>query len=195
MHSLSSRSVKAILLDRDGTIIEDLGYLADPGQIHVLPRAVEGLRLLDSAGYILVVITNQSGVARGCFDESTCKAVNEHFREILAGQGVPIAATYFCPHLPGAKVKEYDQVCECRKPGKGLFEQAARQFDIDFARSWAIGDSIRDLEPAKELGARTVLVLTGKGREQARDSRTDSIADIIAADLAEAARVICDASC
>ncbi len=183
-------SNKAVFLDRDGTIIRDISYLDDPEQIEFLPGAVEALRSLHDKEYLLVVITNQSGVARGFFDEETCRKVNHQFTQRLVAQGIPVGASYYCPHLPGAPVPEYDQVCNCRKPAKGLFEKAARELDIDFKSSWAVGDSLRDLKPGSELGARTVLVLTGKGREQAALEDAGLVADFTAGDLAEAAHII-----
>jgi D-glycero-D-manno-heptose 1,7-bisphosphate phosphatase len=191
---LTTESARAVFLDRDGTIIRDLEYLGDPAEMEFLPGAPEALRTLHEAGFLLVVITNQSGVARGLFDEAACREVNDRFVEVLAGQGVPVTAVYYCPHLPGAAVPEYDMECECRKPGTALFRQAAEEFDIDFARSWAVGDSLRDLQPAKKLGARTVLVLTGKGAGQASLPEARSAADRTAADIREAAEIIIESA-
>ena len=187
---MSARSHKAVFLDRDGTIIEDRNYLGDPAEINLLTGAVEALKSLQERDYLLAVITNQSGIARGFFDEAAYRAVDRRLREILAAEGVRIAATYHCPHLPGAPVLEYDRLCDCRKPGKGLFERAAEELAIDFSHSWSVGDSLRDLQPAKELGARTALVLTGKGREQAARPEAKDVSDIIAADILEASRMI-----
>lgn len=187
---MENRKHKAVFLDRDGTIIKDLDYLDDPERIELLPGAAEALCSLKDAGFLLVVITNQSGIARGFFDESKYLAVDRRFREILARQGVTLDATYYCPHLPGAAVAQYDRECDCRKPAPGLFEKAASELRIDFARSWALGDSLRDLEPAKNLGAKTILVLTGKGWQQSQDSRCEKVADFTVSDLAEAARLI-----
>jgi len=190
MDSHSGKKQKAIFLDRDGTVIKDLDYLGDPERIELLPGAIEALRSLRDAGYLLVVITNQSGVARGFFDEQTCIAVYNRFRQILADAGVPLDAAYYCPHLPGAPVAQYDRECNCRKPAPGLFEKAAGELKIDFTISWAVGDSLRDLEPAKKLGIRTILVLTGKGRQQMHEAGADHVADHKASDLLKAARLI-----
>jgi D-glycero-D-manno-heptose 1,7-bisphosphate phosphatase len=187
---LSTKSARAVFLDRDGTIIEDLEYLSAPDRIRLLPGAVKALRALHEAGFLLVVITNQSGIARGLLDEKTCQAVIDRFVELLAGEGVPIAAVHYCPHLPGAAVAQYDRQCDCRKPAPGLFRKAGQELAIDFARSWAIGDSLRDLQPARELGASTILVLTGKGARQASLPEAASAADRIAADILEAAQII-----
>ncbi len=187
---MTTESARAVFLDRDGTIIRDCEYLSDPAGIELLPGAAEALRALHEAGFLLVIITNQSGVARGLFDEAACRAVNERFVELLAERGAPVAAVYYCPHLPGAAVPEYDMECDCRKPGTALFTKAAGDLGIDFARSWAVGDSLRDLKPAKELGAATVLVLTGKGAAQASLADARAAADRIAADIREAADLI-----
>lgn len=187
---MSAQSRRAVFLDRDGTIIRDTGYLGDLDGIEFLPGAVEAMRSLHDAGYLLVVITNQSGVARGLFDEDRCRAVSERFVSLLAEEGVPVAASFYCPHLPGAAVPEYDKVCDCRKPGRGLFEKAAEELHVDFNSSWAAGDSLRDLEPAKKLGAKTILVLTGKGSKQAGQDGALEIADVICDDLVGAAREI-----
>ena len=186
----SSLSNKAVFLDRDGTVITDLEYLGDPDKIEFLPGSVDALSSLQKNGYLLVVITNQSGVARGFFDEATCRAVNDRFSQLLSDENIILSGIYYCPHLPGATVKEYDRVCDCRKPAKGLFLKAAQELSIDFKSSWAVGDSLRDLKPAKELGARTVLVLTGKGPEQAGHADATSTADVTAPTLSEAARII-----
>jgi D-glycero-D-manno-heptose 1,7-bisphosphate phosphatase len=187
---LTIKSARAVFLDRDGTIIRDLEYLSDPDRIELLPGADEALRKLHEAGFLLVVITNQSGVARGFFDEATCWAINEKFVEILANMNVPVEEVYYCPHLPGAVVPEYDVRCDCRKPGTGLFTKAIEEHDIDISRSWAVGDSLRDLQPAGELGASTILVLTGKGGLEVSLPQAQSVADRVVADISEAAEVI-----
>lgn len=187
---MNTKSARAVFLDRDGTIIEDLEYLSDAEKIRFLPGAAEALRALHKAGFLLVVITNQSGIARGLLDEKTCRAIIDRFTELLAAEDVPIAAVHYCPHLPGAAVAQYDRQCDCRKPRPGLFRKAGEELAIDFERSWAIGDSLRDLQPARELGASTILVLTGKGAKQALLPEAASAADRIVADIREAAWVI-----
>jgi len=187
---LSPQNHKAVFLDRDGTIIKDLDYLGDPDKIEFLPGAIEALRSLHDRGFLLVVISNQSGVARGIFDEAACAAVNQRFVDTLASAGVPVAASRYCPHLPGAAVPEYDIECDCRKPAGGLFEKTASDLGISPGDSWAVGDSLRDLIPAKKLGTRTVLVFTGKGKEQKSHAHAQAVADFMADDLSAAARLI-----
>jgi D-glycero-D-manno-heptose 1,7-bisphosphate phosphatase len=136
---------RAAFLDRDGTLIEDRGYLADPVGVRLLPGAAESVATLADAGYEVVVVTNQSGVARGLFDETTLAAVNRRVADLLAAANprARIAAFYCCPHLTG---------CDCRKPSPGLFLRAARERGLDLARSLAVGDSPRDVAAARAAG-------------------------------------------
>ena len=152
----------AIFLDRDGTILVERNYLADPAQVELLPGAVEGLRQLAEEGYTLVVVTNQSGIARGMYGEAEYRAVDARMRELLAREGIDIAASYHCPHHP-----DFSGPCACRKPGRALFERAIRELRLDAAASWLVGDRLRDVEPADALGARGILVRTGYGDDEA----------------------------
>ncbi len=128
---------KAVFLDRDGTINRDLGYVYKPADFIVLPGVMEGLRLLEAAGYLLIVITNQSGIARGYYTEEEYDMLEKYIDKLFLANGVHIAKTYHCPHL--------GEECDCRKPKTGLFYLAAEEFDIDFSKSYAIGDKPRDL--------------------------------------------------
>ena len=173
---------RAVFLDRDGTILVEKEYLADPDQAELIPGAAEGLRRLADAGFALVVVTNQSGIARGMYGIAEYEAVDARMRELLRAHGVEITASYYCPHHP-----DFTGACDCRKPAPGLFEQAVRELDIDPLRSWLIGDRLRDVVPARTLGARAVLVRTGYGAEEAQDAPADVG---IAADLDDAAESI-----
>lgn len=175
-------SDRAAFLDRDGTIIEDAEYLADPDRIVFVPGAFEGLRMLRDSGYRLVVITNQSGIARGLYSIDQYRAVEARMEQMLAEQGITLDGVYFCPHHP-----DFTGPCECRKPGLGMYEQAARNLNLDLARSVYIGDRTRDVEPAIALGGQGILVRTGMGEsEVARVPRGVDIAP----DLLAAARLI-----
>lgn len=143
----------AVFLDRDGTIIRDAHYIKDPRQVELLPGVPEGLQRLQGSGFLLVVITNQSGIGRGFFKEAQYAAVRDQLDALLAKHGVVLTASYHCPHHP-----EADGPCDCRKPGTLLFERAIRDLGIDVANSVAIGDRWRDLAPAISLGARGILV-------------------------------------
>jgi D-glycero-D-manno-heptose 1,7-bisphosphate phosphatase len=169
----------AAFLDRDGTIIVERHYLAESANVELLPGAAEGLRALADAGFALVVVTNQSGIARGLLTRAHFQAVQERLEALLARHGVTLEAVYYCPHHP-----DYDGPCDCRKPGVALFRQAARELGLDLRRSIFIGDRLRDVQPAFEFGGRAVLVRTGYGAELEETPSGVEVAD----DLDAAAR-------
>jgi len=179
----------AAFLDRDGTIIEDLGYLGDPERIQFVPGAQEALRALRASGYRLIVVTNQAGVARGLITEADVRRVNQRLQELLADAGVALDAIYYCPHHPEAGSPEYRQACTSRKPGPGMIERARRDFALDLGRSVIIGDHSSDAEVARHFaGMRSIMVLTGHGSGQYEKVRTGEVPppDHVAADLASA---------
>ena len=178
----------AVFLDKDGTLIEDVPYNVDPALVRVMPGAREGLRLLHDAGFRLVVITNQSGVARGYFGEDQIAALGLHLTSVLDEWGVPLAGFYFCPHLPDGSVAAFAVACECRKPEPGLIVRAARMHGIDLPRSWFVGDIASDVEAGRRAGCRTLLV--GDEALIARETRAGARPDRVAPDLWEAARII-----
>ncbi|MEF2277446.1 HAD family hydrolase [Deinococcus sp. YIM 134068] len=151
----------AVFLDKDGTLIEDVPYNVDPALIRLAPGVGEVLRALSGAGYVLVVITNQSGVARGLFPESALGGVETRLRELLAAEGVTLAGFLACPHHPKGTVEEYAVECECRKPGPGLLRRAADELGLDLTRSWMVGDILNDVEAGRRAGCRTVLLDNG----------------------------------
>jgi D-glycero-D-manno-heptose 1,7-bisphosphate phosphatase len=151
-----------VFLDRDGTLIEDLHYLRDPGAVRLLPGVAPALRRLNDAGILAVVATNQSGIARGRLTEAEYQATQRRLDELLAAEGARLDAHYHCPHLP-----ELTGPCDCRKPGPGLYREAARQLEIDLAAAWWVGDRLRDLAAARLFGGKGALVLSGSGREEA----------------------------
>ena len=154
----------AVFLDRDGTIIEDIGYLGSPDQIVWYPWSVDAIRALNRARLPVVVITNQSGIARGLLTERAVREVHEALDQHLAGGGARIDAYYYCPHHPEGTVAEYRQQCDCRKPACGLIERAARDLNLDPRRSVLVGDSWTDIAAARAAGARALLVGGGGGR-------------------------------
>jgi D-glycero-D-manno-heptose 1,7-bisphosphate phosphatase len=172
---------RAAFLDRDGTLIEDLHYLRDPALVRLLPGVGPALRSLNDAGILAVVATNQSGIARGRLTEAEYRATRRRLDELLAADGAWIDGHYHCPHLP-----EITGPCDCRKPGPGLYRDAARDLDIDLASSWWIGDRLRDLTAARSFGGRGALLLTGSGREEALLPEARSW--LIVADLEAAVR-------
>ena len=159
--TLSTTLRPAVFLDRDGTLIREKEYLADPAGVILLEGVPEALRRLREAGFALVVVTNQSGIARGLYSLADYHAVARRLDEVLAGEGVLPDATYFCPHHP-----EFTGPCNCRKPLPGMYLQAAEELRLDLAASFYVGDRIKDVLPAKELGGRGILVRTGYGVEE-----------------------------
>jgi D-glycero-D-manno-heptose 1,7-bisphosphate phosphatase len=157
----------AIFLDRDGTLIEDVGYLDRVGRVSIYPFTIDALRVLSREGFRLVVVTNQSGVARGLFPESLVPEVHEHLAAAFARGGVTIDGYYYCPHFTQARVDRYRVDCDCRKPKPGMITRAARELDLDVSRSYVIGDHWSDVGLANAVGARGILVRTGSGASQA----------------------------
>ncbi len=158
---------RAVFLDKDGTLVEDVPYNADPARIRLSPGCAAGLRALSAAGFRLVVISNQSGVARGFFPEAALAAVEERLRELLAALGVPLAGFYYCPHHPEGSVPAYRRRCGCRKPEPGLLRRAAAIHRLDLAGSWIVGDILDDVEAGRRAGCRTVLIDNGNETEWA----------------------------
>ncbi len=154
----------AVFLDRDGTINEQMGYINHISRFHLLPGVGAAIRRLNEHGLPVVVVTNQSGLARGYFPEALLDQVHDLMREQLAAEGARIDGLYICPHHPEAKEKKFRLACDCRKPRTGLLEQAARELDLDLARSFMVGDRWSDLECGARVGATPILVLTGYGR-------------------------------
>lgn len=169
------------VLDRDGTIIADQHYLREPEKVRLLPNAAAGLRRMRELGLGLAVVTNQSGVGRGYFDEACVERVHNRLRELLAQEGVALDGIYFCPHTAQER-------CECRKPRPGLLLRAAAELGFEPRDCFVIGDKPCDLELGRNAGAVTLLVQTGYGAEL--ESAQRHLADHTAADLAAAAAVI-----
>ncbi|WP_051554227.1 D-glycero-beta-D-manno-heptose 1,7-bisphosphate 7-phosphatase [Desulfobulbus elongatus] len=154
----------AIFLDRDGTINEQMGYINHLSRFHLLPGVGEAIRRLNEHDLPVVVVTNQSGLARGYFPESLLDAVHAEMHRLLALAGARLDGLYVCPHHPEAKDERYRLNCSCRKPKAGLLEQAARELGLDLARSYMVGDRWSDLRCGAAVGATSLLVLTGYGR-------------------------------
>lgn len=170
-----------VLLDRDGTLIVERHYLSDPCQVEFIPRVAEGLRQLRRLGLGLVVITNQSGVGRGFFDETRLDLIHERLCELLEAEGIHLDGIYFCPHTP-------EDDCLCRKPRTGLIERAARELDFDPRRVFVIGDQPCDIQLGQRIGATTFLVRTGYGMEVAAAAKVSP--GYVVDGVSEAAQVI-----
>ena len=149
---------RAVFLDRDGTIVEDPGFLHEPDAVRLLPDAAAAIRRLNNVGWLVVTVSNQSGIGRGLYAEADYQEVERRLGDLLAAQGARIDASFFCPHHP-----EITGPCDCRKPGTKLFEDARGALGIDFTRSWFVGDRPSDVAPALALGGKGLLVLTGQG--------------------------------
>jgi D-glycero-D-manno-heptose 1,7-bisphosphate phosphatase len=181
----------AIFIDRDGTINEDIGYVSRPEELIVYPWAAQAIRLINDAGLKAIIITNQSGIARGLYTEETLGAIHNRLRDELARDGARIDAVYYCPHHPKFGDERYRCECECRKPQPGMLRAAAREHGVDLSGSFMIGDKASDINLATGAGARGVLVMTGYGRQTLESiSRWPCEPAIIAENLLEAVRQI-----
>jgi histidinol-phosphate phosphatase family protein len=169
-------------LDRDGTIIRDTEYLRDPDQVELLPGAARAIRRLNDAGWPVIVVTNQSGIARGLLTEQDYERVRMRVDKLIAAEGARIDASYHCPHHP-----DFTGPCECRKPGTKLYTDAAREHDLDPAHSWYVGDRLRDVTPADHFGGRSVMLLVDSTPEPDRVAARDRVT---APSLADAVNII-----
>ncbi len=181
----------AIFLDRDGTINDEVGYLDSADKLRIIPAAFEAVRLINASSMKAVVITNQAGVAKGLFTEEFVRKINGQIQSAFLAQGALINRFYFCPHHPTEGIAPYRLICDCRKPEPGLLLQAAVDLNIDLARSYVIGDRLRDIETAHRAGAKGVLVMTGYGQDlmqKAGPDRANELnqPDYIAQDILEA---------
>jgi D-glycero-D-manno-heptose 1,7-bisphosphate phosphatase len=175
----------AVFLDRDGTICEEMGYVNHVDRLRIFPFAVEAIRRLNEARIPVIVLTNQSGVARNIFPESLVHEVHKKMISELAAGGAHVDGIYFCPH-------KTEDDCECRKPNPGMLDRAAREHALDLAASWVVGDRYADLQMAHTVGGRGILVMTGYGRGEyeLHHARWPRQPDALADDLTEAVRRI-----
>jgi len=155
---------RAVFFDRDGTLNEEVGYVNHPDRFQIFPFAARAVREANEAGLLAVVVSNQSGVARGLFPESLVRTVNRQLVREIRQHGGKLETILYCPHHPQARVEQYRMECTCRKPSAGLLEQAAARFGIHLASSFVVGDRYVDVAMAHRVGARSILVLTGYGR-------------------------------
>jgi len=178
----------AIFLDRDGTINEEVGYLNDPDGLNLLPGAGEAIGKINDHQVKVVVITNQSGVARGYFSEDQVEMMHQKLRKLLKEKSAYLDGIYYCPHHPEVCHPEYGIQCNCRKPAPGMLETASEELGIDLAGSYVIGDKIIDIELAYGVGAKGILVLTGYGKEEVETLNCESKRrpDYVAQDILDA---------
>ena len=179
---------RAVFLDRDGTINIEKEYLHKVEDFEFIPRAPEAIKLLKDAGFLVVVVSNQSGVARGYFDEHAVDQLHRHLQAQLAEYDTSIDAFYFCPHHPDEGAGDFNIDCECRKGNPGMLLQAAREHGIDLRRSFMVGDKLADVEAGWRAGCRPILVLTGYGMRES--SKPELASTEKCPDLYRAARLI-----
>jgi len=183
---------RAVFIDRDGTISEEVGYINHPSRFRVFPYAAAAIKHLNDHGWLAIVVTNQAGVARGYFSEDMIQTVHAGMKKELENGGARLDAVYYCAHHPSVGEPLYRLDCDCRKPKPGLISRAVRDFDIDVAGSWMVGDRYSDVELARNAGVKSMFVLSGYGRgewEHQRSSWTER-PNLVAEDLLEAVRVI-----
>jgi len=179
---------KAVFLDRDGTIIEDSGYISTPEQIHFIPGSIAAIKKLNQAGYKVIVITNQSGVARGIFSEDMLQTIDKIVHRQILNGGAHVDGFYYCPHHPEHGVYPYKQKCDCRKPEIGLIKKAVKDHQLELAGSFLVGDHSCDIGAGKKAGVKTIFVLTGHGAKE--KEKLAEKPDHTAADLAAAVKYI-----
>ena len=180
---------KAIFLDKDGTLIPDIPYNVDPDLITLQPNAVEGLRALQQNGYLIIIISNQAGVARGLFKEDGLQKVKEKIADLLMMEQVRLDGFYYCPHHPDGLVEMLSIKCDCRKPAPGMFYKAAHDLNIDLSQSWMIGDILNDVEAAKRAGCGGILINNGNETEWQLEDKC-RIPDYLLQNINEAALLI-----
>jgi D-glycero-D-manno-heptose 1,7-bisphosphate phosphatase len=182
----------AVFIDRDGTISEEVGYVNHPSRFQLFPFSAAAIRLLNEAGWLAIVITNQSGVARGYFPEALVKQIHEQLRDELKEQGAIVDGIYYCSHHPTIGDPPYRLDCDCRKPKTGLITRASTDFEIDLRCSWVIGDRYTDVEIARNSGLRSALVTTGYGRGEweYQRSKFKTEPELVSENLLEAVKSI-----
>lgn len=183
---------RAVFFDKDGTLVKDRPYNVDPRRIEFERGAEAAVSLLARAGYRLVIVSNQSGVAQGLFAEHELLAVESYVRRAFQASGAALSGFYYCPHHPDAALERYAIACDCRKPGPGLIEKAARDLNIDRSGSWMVGDILHDIEAGNRAGCKTILIHNGNETEW--DFAPERVPDFLAADLLDAADYILEHS-
>lgn len=183
---------KAIFIDKDGTLIPDIPYNVNPKLITLSNTALPALQLLQKQNFMLIVISNQSGVARGYFEEKDLQKVSDAINNLVSAAGVIINGFYYCPHYKEGKVSEYVVDCDCRKPKPGLILRAIEDFNIDVTKSWMVGDILNDVEAGKAAGCRTIIIKNGNETEWLINEKRKP--DFIADNLLQAANIIVENS-
>lgn len=180
--------MRAIFLDKDGTLVENVPHNVNPSLMTLTWQAGQGLQLFRRLGYALIVITNQPGIAHGLFTETALGPVQQRLADLLAQYGVALDGFYYCPHSPEGTINRYASICTCRKPMPGLLQRAAFEHGIDLSRSWMIGDILNDVEAGRRAGCRSVLIDNGNETEWILSPQRTP--HLTASDLHDAAQLI-----
>lgn len=183
----SNKGQRAVFLDRDGTINREVDVLSDVKDLRLLPQAAEAIRKLNRLGFLVIIITNQPVIARGWLTEKEVDEVHALLLRRLKNRGAKIDAVYYCPHHPEANLKKYRIRCRCRKPNIGMIKKAIRRFNINYRKSFLVGDSTRDILAGKKAGLTTILVKTGYA---GKDGKYEVKSDFTVRNLLDAVRVI-----
>lgn len=179
---------KAVFLDRDGTVNEEVQYLSDLTKFKLLPKVARAIKLLNNRGFKVIVITNQAGVARGYFGEDKVGEIHQEMKRQLREKGAYLDGVYYCPHHPTEGMGKYKKNCRFRKPNPGMLEKAAKDFDLDLNKSYVIGDQLTDIKLGNNAGCETILLLTGYGKESYRKKGNSEVkVSFVADDLERAA--------
>ena len=183
---------RAVFIDRDGTMSEEVGYVNHSSRFRLFPYTATAIKHLNESGWLAIVVTNQAGVARGYFSEDMIETVHAQMTKDVTANGGRIDAIYYCAHHPSVGEPPYRVACDCRKPQPGLINRAAEQFDVDLSSSWMIGDRYSDVELARNAGVKSMFVLSGYGRGEWEHQRTTWSAqpDLVAENLLEAVQMI-----
>ncbi len=179
---------KATFLDRDGVIVEDIGYPHKIEQLKLIPKSAEAIKILNDNNFIVIIVTNQSGIAKGYFIENDTIIFNNIMEEELKKHDARIDAIYYCPHHPNGIIEKYKIDCNCRKPKSGMLIDAKKDFNINLNQSFIIGDRLTDMEAGKNVGCKCIMVLTGNGKYEKKNNKIDYIAQ----DLHDAVEHIID---
>lgn len=183
---------RAVFIDRDGTISEEVGYINHPSRFRLFPFSAVAIKLLNETGWLAIVITNQAGVARGYFSEEMIETVHKRLQQDLENNGARLDAIYYCAHHPSVGEPPYRFDCDCRKPKPGMIRRAVKDLQIDPASSWMVGDRYSDIELARNAGINSAFVMTGYGRGEWEHQKAnwDHQPDLIAENLLEAVEAI-----
>ena len=183
---------RAVFIDRDGTMSEEVGYINHSSRFRLFPYTATAIKHLNESGWLAIVVTNQAGVARGYFSEDMIDTVHAQMTKDVTANGGRIDAIYYCAHHPSVGEPPYRVACDCRKPQPGLINRAAEKFDVDLSSSWMIGDRYSDVELARNAGVKSMFVLSGYGRGEWEHQRTNWSAqpDLVAENLLEAVQMI-----